>query len=103
MQALLAFLIGAASAVVAILIHQTLPPYGVIAGLIFTYISIWLVGRKFAARKYKVYAAIGWIFVALRSATFGAGQELLVQGDGVGTSILLLGVFVVVVAIAART
>ena len=102
MQAFLAFIIGAASAVVAILIHQTLPPFGVIAGLIFTYTAIWLVGRKFAARKYKVYAAIGWTFAMLRAATFGAGQELLVQGDGVGTSILLIGIFVAFAAIAAR-
>lgn len=102
MQALLAFFVGAASAVVAILIHQTLPPIGVLTGLMFTYISIWLVGRKFAARKYKVYAAIGWTFAMLRAATFGSGQELLVQGDGVGTSILLIGVFVAFAAIAAR-
>jgi hypothetical protein len=102
MQAFLAFIIGAATAVFAILIHQTLPPFGVIAGLIFTYTAIWLVGRKFAARKYKVYAAIGWTFAMLRAATFGAGQELLVQGDGVGTSILLVGVFVAFAAIASR-
>jgi hypothetical protein len=102
MQALIALLIGAASAVVAILIHQTLPPFGVIAGLIFTYLAIWWVGREFATRKYKVFAVIGWFVAMVRAATFGAGQELLVQGDGVGTATLLLGIFVVIAAIAAR-
>jgi hypothetical protein len=97
-----ALLSGAASAVVAILIHQTLPPYGVIAGLVFTYLVLWWIGRFFGSRKYKFFAALGWFLVMARAATFGAGQELLIQGDGAGTSILLLGLLVLFIGVARR-
>lgn len=102
MSFLLAGLSGAASAVIAILIHQTLPPYGVIAGLILTYLTLWWVGRNFGYRKYKFVAALGWFLVMTRAATFGTGQELLIQGDGVGTSILLLGILALFVGVAKR-
>jgi hypothetical protein len=98
----IAALYGAGAGVISILIHQTLPPFGVIAGLIFTYASIWWVGRRFHSRKYKVAAFAGWIAILLRAATFGAGQELLVQGDAVGTSLLLIGTIVALIAVAAR-
>lgn len=102
MRFLFAFLAGAASAVIAILIHQTLPPYGVIAGLILTYLTLWWVGRNFGYRKYKFAAALGWFLVMTRAATFGTGQELLIQGDGVGTSILLLGILTLFLGVAKR-
>ena len=102
MRYLLAFVSGAAAGVVAILLHQSLPPVGVIASLFISYSAIWLVGRRFAARSFKVVAAIGWISVLLRGSTFGEGQELLVQGDGVGSTLLLLGTLVVLCALAAR-
>jgi hypothetical protein len=99
---LLALLSGVATGVISILLHQSLPPLGVIAALAFTYGAIWLVGRRFAARSYKLVAAFGWIVVLLRGSTFGEGQELLVQGDGVGVTLLLLGTLVVLFAVAAR-
>ena len=102
MHFLLSVLSGAASAAIAILIHQTLPPYGVITGLILTYATIWWTGRRFGSRRYKWGAALGWFLVMSRAATFGAGQELLVQGDGVGTSLLLLGILTLFIAVARR-
>lgn len=47
-------------------------------------------------------SAFGWIVVILRGSSFGVGQELLVQGDGVGSTLLLLGTMTVLVAVAAR-
>lgn len=103
MRYLLALLSGAFIGVIAILIHQSVPPFGVIASLIFSYLAIWLIGRTFAARTFKWVAALGWIAVLLRGSTFGEGQELLVQGDGVGSTLLLLGTLIVLFAVAART
>jgi hypothetical protein len=94
--------LGGATALVSILIHQTLPPFGVIAALIFTYLVIWLVGRNFGGRRYKVAAAFGWLAIMLRAATFGVGQELLVQADVVGSTLLLLGTLLLFAAVAAR-
>jgi hypothetical protein len=100
---LLALLSGAFTGVIAILIHQSVPPFGVIASLLFSYLAIWLIGRTFAARSFKWVAALGWIAVLLRGSTFGEGQELLVQGDGVGSTLLLLGTLIVLFAVTART
>jgi len=103
MYFLLSLIFGAATALIAILLHQSLPPFGVIASLLFTYLAIWLVGRTFGSRRYKWWAAIAWIIVLFRAATFGAGQELLVQGDGVGSTLLLLGTLIALAAVAARS
>jgi hypothetical protein len=102
MKYLLALIYGAGSGAIAILLHQSVPPFGVITSLLFTYIAIWSIGRRFGGRRYKWWAAIAWIAVLLRGATFGAGQELLVQGDGVGSTLLLIGTLVALVAVAAR-
>jgi hypothetical protein len=102
MRFFIALIYGAAAAVVAILLHQSLPPVGVIASLLITYISIWRIGRKFGKRSLKWAAALGWIAVMVRASTFGAGQELLVQGDGVGSTLLLLGTLIALAAVAAR-
>jgi hypothetical protein len=51
----------------------------------------------------KWVAALGWIAIILRGSTFGEGQELLVQGDGVGSTLLLLGTLIVLFAVTART
>jgi hypothetical protein len=99
---LYALISGVIAAVLSILIHQSIPPIGVISALIFSFGVIWLVGRLFHARSYKVIAAIGWLAALLRGSTFGEGQELLVQGDGVGVTLLLLGTLVVLFAVAAR-
>jgi hypothetical protein len=102
MRLLLSILAGAATAVIAILLHQSIPPFGVAASLLFTFFAIWGIGRKYQSRLLKWAAGVGWITVILRGASFGVGQELLVQGDGVGSALLLLGTAVVLLAIAAR-
>ena len=102
MKYLLALLGGAATGVIAILLHQSVPPLGVIISLVFSYLAIRLCGRQFSGRTYKWIAAAGWIAGLLRGASFGEGQELLVQGDGVGSTLLLLGTLVVLAAVAAR-
>lgn len=102
MHFFIATIYGAASGVVAILLHQSLPPLGVVASLLVTYLSIWSIGRRYGRRLYKWSAALGWFAIMIRASTFGAGQELLVQGDGVGSTLLLLGTLTALAAVAAR-
>ena len=102
MRVIFSILLGAMTAVIAILLHQSMPPVGVIASLLFIYLSIWMIGRHFGGKRFKRWAALGWIAVMLRASTFGAGQELLVQGDAVGSALLFLGALAVFAAIAAR-
>jgi hypothetical protein len=102
MRVVASLLAGALTAAVAILLHQSLPPIGVIASLALTYSAIWGIGRHYQSRLLKWVSAFGWIVVILRGSSFGVGQELLVQGDGVGSTLLLLGTMTVLVAVAAR-
>lgn len=102
MKYLLALVGGAATGVIAILLHQSVPPVGVIISLTFSYLAIRYCGRQLSGRIYKWIAATGWIAVVLRGSTFGEGQELMVQGDGVGSTLLLLGTLIVLAAVAAR-
>ena len=102
MRILVSFLAGAATAAIAILLHQSLPPFGVAASIALTYCAIWGIGRHYQSRLLKWVSAFGWIIVILRGSSFGVGQELLVQGDGVGSTLLLLGTFTALIAVAAR-
>ena len=102
MQVLLSLIYGVVVGSVAILLHQSLPPYGVIAALLLTFLSIWIVGRRSGKRSLKWAASIGWMAIMIRASSFGTGQELLVQGDGVGSTLLLLGTVIALLAVAAR-
>ena len=102
MKYLFALLGGAVTGLIAILLHQSVPPIGVIISLTFSYLAVKYCGRFLSGRSYKWAAAAGWIAVILRGSTFGEGQELLVQGDGVGSTLLLLGTVIVLAAVVAR-
>lgn len=102
MKFFISLIYGAGAGVIATLLHQSLPPFGVLASLLVTYLSIWSIGRRYGKRTLKWTAATGWFVVVLRASTFGAGQELLVQGDAVGSALLLIGTLTALVAVAAR-
>jgi hypothetical protein len=101
-KVLQAIAIGAISSIIAILIHQTLPPFGVAIALAETFIAIWWVGRSTGKKFYKVIGSAIWLAVVYRAGTFGEGRELLIMGDGVGTALLLLGFITVVSATLKR-
>jgi hypothetical protein len=91
MTSLLSFIFGALIAIGATLIHQTLPPLGLLFSLGATFAAIWWVGRYFGKKRYKLWALLGWLIVIVRAGTFGAGQELLIQGDNAGSALLVAG------------
>jgi hypothetical protein len=90
--------LGAATAIAATLIHQSLPPLGVIIAITSTYTAIWWLGRYSGKKRYKFLALAAWITVIIRAGTFGAGQELLILGDNAGSSLLFIGFLVGVIA-----
>jgi hypothetical protein len=98
MKFLLSIGLGAASAIAATLIHQSLPPLGAIVAIILTYTAIWWLGRYLGKKRYKFLALAAWIIVIIRAGTFGAGEELLIQGDNAGSSLLFIGFLVGVIA-----
>ena len=91
MNFLLSIGLGFAAAIAAILIHQSLPPFGVILAITSTYIAIWWIGRYLGKKRFKFLALAAWLIVIIRAGTFGAGQELLVQGDNAGSALLFIG------------
>ena len=102
MKFLSSLLFGALVAISATLIHQTLPPLGVAVGIIATYVGIWYMGRKYGKRRYKFYALIAWLIVISKAGSFGAGNELLIQGDNPGSALLMIGFLVGLVAVLPR-
>jgi hypothetical protein len=94
MKFLSSLLFGALVAISATLIHQTLPPLGVAVGIIATYVGIWYMGRRYGKRRYKFYALIAWLIVISKAGSFGAGNELLIQGDNPGSALLMIGFLV---------
>lgn len=102
MKALFSLLFGGAIAISATLIHQTLPPLGVIVGICATYLGIWFIGRRYGKRRYKFYALIAWLLVIARAGSFGVGNELLIQGDNQGSALLMIGFLVGLVAVLPR-
>jgi hypothetical protein len=91
MKSLLSLIFGALIAIGATLIHQTLPPFGLLVSLSATFTAIWWVGRYFGKKRYKLWALLGWLIVIVRAGSFGVGQELLIQGDNAGSALLLVG------------
>ncbi|CAN1645216.1 hypothetical protein MCERH3_01090 [Candidatus Nanopelagicaceae bacterium] len=102
MKFLSSLLFGALVAISATLIHQTLPPLGAAVGIIATYVGIWYMGRRYGKRRYKFYALIAWLIVISRAGSFGAGNELLIQGDNPGSALLMIGFLVGLVAVLPR-
>ena len=102
MKFLFSLFFGAVIAVSATLIHQTLPPLGVIVGIFATYIGIWYVGRRYGKRRYKFFALVAWLIVIARAGSFGVGNELLIQGDNQGSALLMIGFLVGLISIFPR-
>lgn len=102
MLVITALFFGLSSGLASILLHQTLPPFGLILGILLTYFSIWYVGRYSGKRIYKVIASCAWIVIVMRAGTFGVGQELLIQGDSVGAGLMVLGLIALALGIYRR-
>ena len=102
MKFLFSLILGALIAISATLIHQTLPPLGVTIGIFATYLGIWYLGRRYGKRGYKMYALIAWLIVIAKAGSFGAGNELLIQGDNSGSALLMIGFLAGLVAVLPR-
>ena len=97
-----AIALGAISGFVAVLIYQSLPPVGIIGALASTYAAIWWVGRETQSKLYKGIAAFIWFLVIYRAGTLGAGDELLVVANSLGTALFFLGTITALVSALRR-
>jgi hypothetical protein len=97
-----AIVIGSLSGLSAVLLYQTLPPLGIIIALASTYAAIWWVGRETHKKIYKAIAALSWFLVIYRAGTFGAGDEILVIANNLGTALFFLGTMTASISTLSR-
>ena len=100
MKALTSVAVGIASGVAAVFLHLFFPPFGLALACLGTFAAIWAVGRKFGKRLFKLIAALAWLAIFLRAASFGTGREIFIQGDSLGNYFLALSFIALFLAIA---
>jgi hypothetical protein len=96
------FIWGGILGTAAVLLHSAYVPVGLVLALLGSGIGIWLIGRAWGMRRYKVISAIGWVLVALRAATPSIGGELLVQGNFAGNALVVGGFVMLVLTVWAK-
>lgn len=99
MRYLISVIIGALTAAAGVFLHLSYPPAGLILALAGSAATFWSIGRHYGKRRYKVTALAGWLVVINDATTFGAGGELLVQGDRAGLTFLASAASVVILSI----
>ncbi len=87
----------------AVMIHNAIVPVGLIIAVLGTGVGIWILGKAWGMRRYKVLASLVWAYVALRGGTSGVGGELLVQGNTAGNTLMYAGVATLAAAIALQS
>ncbi len=96
------FLWGGILGAAAVLLHSAYVPFGVLLALLGSGVGIWLLGRAWGLRRYKVLAGLAWAFMTLRAGSPGVGGELLVQGNFAGNALVVAGVAMLVIAVTTR-
>ena len=99
MKIFYAAIAGALLGASATMLHIFLFPLGLLLGLSGSIIGIWALGRMWQLRKYKIIAAISWLYVVVQGSTIGVGGELLIQGDLAGSLLVLLGTLSLLIAV----
>ncbi len=102
MKALVSVFLGVAFGACSVLLHNAFVPGGLILSLLGSGVGIWLIGRGWARRRYKAIAAISWFLIVLRAGVLGVGNELLVEGNAMGNTLVLAGVVMLLFATASK-
>lgn len=96
------FIWGGVLGAAAVLLHSAYVPFGLVLALLGSGVGVWLIGKAWGMRRYKVLAAIAWALVTLRGGSPGIGGELLVQGNFAGNALVVAGFAMLVFAVTTR-
>lgn len=99
MKYLYSILLGLALGASSVFVYNLYPPFGLILSIVGTIFGVWASGRKWGSRTFRFIVAIVWVIVVLRAGFPGLNDEYLIQGDGLGTSLLNIGFIAIVIAI----
>jgi hypothetical protein len=93
-------LFGVCVGISGVFLHNAYRPFGLIVSSIALIIATYLIKEMYRSRASFLWFTFGWLFIVVRGATTGNGEELLVEGNGYGTFLLLGGVAWLVIAFA---
>lgn len=97
-----AIFFGAAIGIIGVILHNSFEPIGILLALLTTAIGINFAGQLFGGRRYKFFAALAWLAVALRAGTYGASNEILIISNLYGNIFLLGGLLVAFIAVLRK-
>jgi hypothetical protein len=100
MKAIYSILIGAFLGIGSIFLHLVLPPFGFIFAIISSMVGIWAIGRTWGKRYLKVIAGCAWVIIVIRGGTPGLSNEILIQGDALGSALINIGFIAIFAAVA---
>jgi hypothetical protein len=99
MRYLYSLILGAALGAGSVFLYSLYPPVGLVLSIAATFIGTWAAGRTWGKRSFRLIAAAAWSLVVLRAGFPGINEEYLLQGDGLGLSLINFGFIAVVIAI----
>lgn len=102
MKLIASLLWGVVLGTAAIFLHSSYSPFGLALALSGTGIGVWMIGRAWGKRYFKVLSMIGWFVIVLRASTLGVGGELLVQGNWEGNALVVGGLITLLIAVTLR-
>jgi hypothetical protein len=102
MSWLYSFVGGVLLSTASVLLHNAFVPVGLILSLLGSGTGIWLIGKYFGGRRYKLVAVAGWIAVLLRAASPGIGGELLIEGNAMGNALVVGGFITLLLSLLTR-
>jgi ABC-type transport system involved in cytochrome c biogenesis permease subunit len=102
LKAIGALFFGAIIGFLGVILHNAFQPIGILLALLTTAIGINFAGQLFAGQRYKLFAALAWLAVALRAGTSGASNEILIISNLYGNIFLLGGLLVALIAVIKK-
>lgn len=97
---LMSALFGVFVGISGVFLHNAYQPFGLIVSSIALILATYLIREMYRSRASFLWFTLGWLFIVIRGATTGNGEELLVEGNGYGTFLLLGGVAWLVISFA---
>ena len=87
--AIKSIVIAALFSAIAILLHSWNEPYGLFLALAVILVMMRYVSTISTRRIFPVMAAITWVLIAWIASTARNGDEILIEGDTIGSSFLI--------------
>ena len=100
MKLILSLAAGSIFGLASTLLHNAYQPWGLILSVVATALAIWMIGRRWGLKRYKFIASSAWFAVLFKASTLGVGGELLIEGNTMGTLLLVCGSILLIVVSA---